>query len=95
MSVPITITTWPLPSAELRWRTFTVSSFDTGERQRHQQGWLVCATNKYFNQERIAPGSALRWRSRKLTRKAASPQLVETYAARSAVVEMTWIKALW
>ena len=31
----------------------------------------------------------------KLTRKAGSPQLVETYAASSAVVEMTWIKALW
>ena len=37
----------------------------------------------------------LHWRSRKLTRKAESPQLVETYAASSAVVEMTWIKALW
>ena len=70
-------------------------SFDTGERQRHQQGWLVCATNKYFNQERSAPVSVLHWRSRKLTRKAGSPQLVETYAASSAVVEMTWIKALW
>ena len=31
----------------------------------------------------------------KLTRKAGSPQLVETNAASSAVVEMTWIKALW
>ena len=66
-----------------------------GDRQRHQQGWLVCATNKYFNQERSAPVSVLHWRSRKLTRKAGSPQLVETYAASSAVVKMTWIKALW
>ena len=65
------------------------------ERQRHKQGWLVCATNKYFNQERSAPVSVLHWRSRKLTRKAGSPQLVETCAASSAVVEMTWIKALW
>ena len=55
----------------------------------------MCATNKYFNQERSAPVSVLHWRSRKLTRKAGSPQLVETYAASSAVVEMTWIKALW
>ena len=92
---PITITIWPLPFAELRWTTFTDSSFDTGERQRHQQGWLVCATNKYFNQERTAPVSVFHWRSRKLTRKAGSPQLVETYAASSAVVEMTWIKPLW
>ena len=94
-AVQITITIWPLPCAELRWTTFTDSSFDTAERQRHQQGWLVCATNKYFNQERTAPASVLHWRSRKLTRKAGSPQLVETYAASSAVVEMTWIKALW
>ena len=94
-AVPITITIWPIPFAELRWTTFTDSSFDTGERQRHQQGWLVCATNKYFNRERSAPVSVLHWRSRKLTRKAGSPQLVETYAASSAVVEMTWIKALW
>ena len=91
----MTITIWPLPFAELRWTTFTDSSFDTGERQRHQQGWLVCATNKYFNQERTAPVSVLHWRSRKLTRKAGSSQLVETYAASLVVVEMTWIKALW
>ena len=94
-AVPTTITIWPIPFAELRWTTFTDSGFDTGERQRHQQGWLVCATNKYFNQERSAPVSELHWRSRKPTRKAGSPQLVETYAASSAVVEMTWIKALW
>ncbi len=30
----------------------------------------MCATNKYFNQERSAPVSVLHWRSRKLTRKA-------------------------
>ena len=66
-AVPITITIWPIPFAELRWTTFTSSGFDTGERQRHQQGWLVCATNKYFNQERSAPVSVLHWRSRKLT----------------------------
>ena len=88
-------TIWPIPFAELRWTTFTDSSFDTGERQRHQQGWLVCATNKYFNQERSAPVSVLHWRSRKLTRNACSPQPVETYATSSAVAEMTWIKALW
>ena len=94
-AVPITITIWPIPFAELRCTTFTDSSFDTGERQRHQQGWLVCATDKYFNQERSAPVSVLHWRTRKLTRKAGRPQLVETFAASSAVVEMTWIKVLW
>ena len=55
----------------------------------------MCATNKYFNHERTAPVSVLHWRSHKLTRKAESPQLVETHAASSAVVEMTWVKALW
>ena len=93
-AVPSTITIWPIPFAELRWTTFTDSSFDTGERQRHQQDWLVCATNKYFNQKRSAPVSVPHWRSRKLTRKTGSPQLVETCAASSAVVEMTWIKSI-
>ena len=53
------------------------------------------ATNSWFNQGRRAPVSVDHWRSRKLPRKACSPQLVETYAASSAVVEMAWIKALW
>ena len=81
-AVPITITIWPIPFAELRWTTLTDSSFDTGERQRHQQGWLVCATNKNFNQERSAPVSVLHWRIRKLTRKAGSPQLVENFCSK-------------
>ena len=55
----------------------------------------MCATNKYFHQECTTPVSVLHWRSRKLTRKAVSLQLVETCAASSSVVEMTWIKALW
>ena len=46
-AVPITITIWPIPFADLRWTTFTDSGFDTGGRQRHQQGWLVCATNTF------------------------------------------------
>ena len=41
-AVPITITAWPLPVVDLRRTTFTDSSCDAGERQRHQQGWLVC-----------------------------------------------------
>ena len=85
-ALPITITIWHIPFAELRWTTFTDSGFDTWERQRHQQGWLVCATNKHVNQERSALVRVLHWRSRKLTRKAGSPQLVETYAASSAIV---------
>ena len=86
-AVPITITIRPIPFAELRWTTFTDSSFDTGEPQRHQQGWLVCVPQTNIStQERSAPVSVLHWRSRKLTRKAGSPQLVETCAASSAVV---------
>ena len=58
-AVAITIKIWPILFAEKRWTTFTDSSFDIGERQRHQQGWLVCTTNKYVNQERSAPVSVL------------------------------------
>ena len=68
-AVSITITIWPIPFAELRWATFTDSSFDTGERQRHQQGCLVCVTNKYFNQERSAPVSVLHWAKSKAHKK--------------------------
>ena len=38
--------------------------------------------------------TVLQWRSRTFTRKAGSPQLVETCAASSAVVEMSLIKSL-
>ena len=86
-AVPITI--WPSPFAHSQ---TLVSTHGSGSDTN--KGWLVCATNKYFNQERSAPVSVLHWRSRKLTPKAGSPQLVETFAASSAVVEMTWIKAL-
>ena len=56
---------------------------------------LVGVCYKHIFQARtVAPVSVLHWRSRKLTRKAGSPQLVETYAASSAVVEMTWIKSI-
>ena len=44
-AVPITITIWSLPFHEFRWTTFTDSSFDTGERQRHQQGWCAPQTS--------------------------------------------------
>ena len=52
-AVPITMTIWPIPFAELRWTTFTDSSFDTRERQRHQQGWLV--SEKTWNEELNKP----------------------------------------
>ena len=55
-AVPITITIWPLPFVKLRWTTFTDSSFDTGERQRHQQGCLVCADRSSI------PSKNLYWR---------------------------------
>ena len=87
-STPITLKIWSIPPDDLRWTTFTDSGFDTSEKARHQQGWVVGATNQWFNQGRRAPVSVVHWRSCKLPRKAGSPQLVETYAASSAVVEM-------
>ena len=46
-AVPITITIWPIPFAELLWTTFTDSSFDTGERDSgtNRVGWCVLQTN--------------------------------------------------
>ena len=44
-AVPITFTIWPKCFAELRWTTLTDSSFDTGERQRHQPCWCVLQTS--------------------------------------------------
>ena len=38
-AVPITITIWPIPFAELRWTTFTDSGFDT-----NKVGWCVPPT---------------------------------------------------
>ena len=83
-AVPITITIWRGRHSRIQVSTL---ENDSGT---NKVGW--CATNKFFNQERSAPVSVLHWRSRMLTRKAGSPQLVETYAANSAVA---WIKALW
>ena len=56
---------------------------------------VIGATNQHLNIGRRAPVSVIHWRSRKLPRKAGSPQLVETYAGSYTVVEMAWIKALW
>ena len=89
-AVPITIKIWPFPFAELRWTTFTDSGFDTGERQRHQQGWLVCATNKYHNQRTVSASEcASLAESEAHTKSGESTTGIETYAASPAVVEMT------
>ena len=45
-AVPVTITIRPLLFVELRWTTLTDFGVDTGERQRHQQGWLVPSARK-------------------------------------------------
>ena len=77
-STPITIKVLSIKPEDIRWTCFTDSGFDTSEKARHQQGWIVGATNKYLNQGLSAPISVIHWRSRKLPRKAGSPQLVET-----------------
>ena len=64
------------------------SSSDTGERQRHQRLVGVCC-KQIYQPRTVGAGEC------GLPRKAGSPQLVETHAASSAAVEMTWIKALW
>ena len=55
-AVPITITIWPIPFAELRWTTFTDSSFDTGERQRHQQRLVGVRYKQIFQPRTVGAG---------------------------------------
>jgi len=84
---------WSIPPADLRCVTFADSSFDF-KGVRHQQGWIVGFTNKFLNQNRRAPVSIALWKSRKLGRKAGSPQLVETYAASGAAADTNWVRCI-
>ena len=77
-AVPITITIWPLPFADLRWTTFKDSGFDTGERQRHQQGWLVCVCHKQVLQPRTVGASECA----SLTESEAHPKIGESTSGR-------------
>ena len=82
-----------IPPADLRLVAFCDSAFDFSG-VRHQQGWLVGYTNQFLNQNRKAPVSLALWNSRKLPKKAGSPQLVETYAASYACADMNWCRCL-
>eukprot|EP00973_Karenia_brevis_P045614 6317770-Karenia_brevis.AAC.1 len=42
-----------------------------------------------------APVSIALWRSRKLPRKAGSPQLVETFAGSYGAADMNWVKCIF
>ena len=84
---------WSIPHRELRMVAFCDSSFDF-KGERHQQGWIVGFTNQHLNQNKRAPISISMWKSRKLPRKAASPQLVETYAASSACADTNWVRCI-
>ena len=90
----IELTVWPIPLAELRFVGFCDSSFDF-KGERHQQGWINGFTNKYLNDNRRAPVSIAAWKSRKLSRKAGSPQLVETYAASGCCAELHWLRCMF
>ena len=84
---------WSIPPDDLRLVAWCDSSFDP-KGERHQQGWIIGFTNRSLNNSDRAPVSIATWRSRKLPRKAGSPQLVETYAASSASAEASWIRCL-
>ena len=89
----VRIRVWPIEPKDIRFVGFCDSSFDfSGER--HQQGWLVGLTNLFLNDDRSAPVSIAHWRSRKLPRKAVSPQLVETYAASYCCADLCWLRCL-
>ena len=85
---------WSLPLEGIRYVGFTDSSFDF-KGIRHQQGWLVGFTNQFLNQNQRAPVSLALWKSRKLPRKAGSPQLVETYAASGCCADLNWLRCIF
>jgi len=85
---------WPIPAEERRVAVLVDSSTDTSGNQRHQKGYLICITNTYLHNSRLAPMSLVHWRSTKHTRKASSPQLCETYAASDGLTEGVSMKAL-
>ena len=72
---------------------FTDSAFDP-KGERHQHGWISGFTNPYLNKNERAPVSVCSWRSRKLPRKAGSPQLVETYAASYGCADASWVRCI-
>jgi hypothetical protein len=90
---PIELIVWPIAVEDLRLVAFCDSSFDF-KGIRHQQGWITGFTNQYLNQNMKAPVSICLWKSRKLPRKAGSPQLVETYAASYATADTNWVKCI-
>ena len=72
---------------------FCDSAFDhSGER--HQQGWIIGFTNPHLNANEKAPVSIALWKSRKLARKASSPQLVETFACSYGLADAFWVRCL-
>ncbi len=85
---------WSIPVDEWRWVGFTDSSTDTTGNQRHQKGYIMGVSNRYFHRGQYVPVSVLAWKSVKHTRKASSPQLCETYAASDCIVELAWLKCL-
>ena len=84
---------WSIPPQILRLVCFCDSSFDFSG-VRHQQGWIIGFTNTSLNLNERAPVTIVAWKSRKLARKAGSPQLVETYAASHACAETNWVKCI-
>ena len=90
---PIELIVWPIAVADLRLVSFCDSSFDF-KGIRHQQGWITGFTNQFLNKNQKAPVSIALWKSRKLPRKAGSPQLVETYAASYATADTNWVRCI-
>ena len=89
----INLKVWSIPVKDLRLVAFCDSSFDP-KGERHQQGWIIGFTTRELNNNQRAPVSIALWKSRKLPNKAGSPQLVETYAAQSALADANWVRCL-
>ena len=89
----IVIKVWSIPLKDIRFVGFCDSSFDFSG-VRHQQGWIVGFTNRHLNENRRAPVSIALWKSRKLARKASSPQAVETYAGSGCCADLNWVRCM-
>jgi hypothetical protein len=90
----IVIKVWSIPLNDIRFVGFCDSSFDFSGF-RHQQGWIVGFTNTFLNLNRRAPVSIALWKSRKLARKASSPQAVETYAGSGCCADLNWLRCMF
>ena len=94
-AVPITITIWPIPFAELRLDNIHGFKFRHWRETAAPTRLVGVCYKQIFQPRTVGAGECATLAKSKAHTKSRKSTVVETYAACSAVVEMTWIKALW